>query len=119
MGWLLQMVMLNMLLAIIMDIYTQVRAHILAMPHVETLWSQMVEILQREQGVWKGKLVRLSKVLKILDPSDISSDDDNGTGDIILTCRSLVEKVQGLSVEQAFDILLEAESLNQYEIKRE
>merc|ERR1712113_256233 len=75
--WGMEMIMLNMLLAIIMDVYTEVRNHILAMPHVETLWSQMAEILHREHGVWTGKMVRLSKVLKTLDPTDLESDDDD------------------------------------------
>merc|ERR1719408_140708 len=63
---LVNMVMLNMLLAVIMDVYTEVRGAIGS--HAETLWSQTYEIYRRRRDLKAGKRVSLDHVLACLDP---------------------------------------------------
>mmetsp|Transcript_103171 Transcript_103171/g.160863 ORF Transcript_103171/g.160863 Transcript_103171/m.160863 type:complete len:199 (+) Transcript_103171:3-599(+) len=57
--------MLNMLLAIIMDVHQSVKGHIAR--DAETLWSQLLEIIIRSIAVWKGDQVRLEYVLECLE----------------------------------------------------
>merc|ERR1712110_251898 len=102
------MVMLNMLLAIIMDVYSEVSRSIIAQANVETLWSQAYEVFERKWGVQTGKVVALSHILHTLDPTDIASDDDDGP-DELLTINTFQDKIPGLSEDQALEIMVEAE----------
>jgi len=62
-------VMLNMLLAIILDRYTEVKGGL--GDQCETLWSQTFELYSRWRRVRTGKEMSLSKILEKLDP-DVS-----------------------------------------------
>jgi hypothetical protein len=116
--WLLCMVMLNMLLAIIMDVYSEVRTHILNMPHVETVWSQAAEIWARKRQVYSGNFVSLSKILMILDPqADVDSDDDEKE-EVQLSVDSFLLKVPNLGRKQAIEIMTQAEVLDRYMVEK-
>merc|ERR1719281_1684250 len=58
-------IMLNMLLAIIMDTYMQVKGRV---GHCETLWSQAQEIYRRYRQLKRGERVSLPHILKHLAP---------------------------------------------------
>lgn len=69
--WLVNLVMLNMLLAIVMDVYTEVKGHIAS--DAETMWSQVAEILWRWNEIRAGRQIHLEKILECLEkyhPSD-------------------------------------------------
>jgi hypothetical protein len=57
--------MLNMLLAIIMDTYMQVKGRV---GHCETLWSQASEIFRRYRQLKRGERVSLIHIVKHLRP---------------------------------------------------
>merc|ERR1719379_2138432 len=57
-------ILLNMLLAVIMDVYTEVRSSIGA--HAETLWSEGYEVFMRWRLQRRGEIVTLEHVLKYL-----------------------------------------------------
>lgn len=105
--WVLSLTMLNMFLGIILDTYSEVKGRILSQPGVETLWSQLFEIVARKKKVMAGHNMALAKILKILDPTDLDSDDAGGE-DPLLNTQSLMEKVPGLKEEQAEEILMTA-----------
>merc|ERR1719451_170305 len=72
--WLVNMVMLNMLLAIVMDVYTEVKGGIGG--DAETLWSQTKEIYQR----WRKRRQGLRKSLEyVLHALEQSKNEDNLT----------------------------------------
>merc|ERR1711879_819703 len=66
--WLVNLLMLNMLLAIIMDYYTEVKGKL---GNAETLFSQTAEIFTRWRAVRAGRQVAISKILERLDPDMI------------------------------------------------
>merc|ERR1712139_366737 len=70
--WLVNLIMLNMLLAIIMDTYTEVKGHISS--DAETIWSQMIEIFNRWRAVRTGRQVALYKILDALEISHPEGD---------------------------------------------
>jgi hypothetical protein len=76
--WIINLTMLNMLLAIVMDTYAAVRSD---MPEdAETLVSQAVEIARRAWYQFKYGYLPLDKVLEAMDPTALDdgpdSDDD-------------------------------------------
>jgi len=103
--WLVDMVLLNMMLAIIMDVYTQVKGGIGA--DAETLFSQASEIYRRWRALKAGKRMSLDDVLCALDPTDLCDDDDDGVDEHI-TLQDFLTKVPGLSEKQAMRILVAA-----------
>lgn len=108
------LVILNMLLAIIMDMYTEVKGSI--GPGAETLPSQAMEIWQRWRGERRGDLVSLSVILASLDPQGFTriSEDDELIGDgELLTPRSLMDLVEGMTHEQAMHLIRVAQDLEQ------
>uniref|UniRef100_A0A7S1M1G8 Polycystin cation channel PKD1/PKD2 domain-containing protein n=1 Tax=Alexandrium catenella TaxID=2925 RepID=A0A7S1M1G8_ALECA len=107
--WIVNMVMLNMLLAIIMDVYTDVKSGIGA--NAETLWSQSIEIWRRWRSVSSGRTVSLTKILSILDPTDLESDDEAEDEEVLFP-SNFAERVPKMSDDQAFIILKAA-----YELK--
>jgi len=112
--WLVNLIMLNMLLAIIMDVYTEVRGKVGA--GAETLWSQFFEIMIRMRAEWQGRKLPLHRILKALDPlCDVEGETDDIDAEGMLTIESLGEQVPGLSVDQAFEVLLEAEKFSEQE----
>jgi len=64
--WLVQLVMLNMLLAIVMDIYTEVRGKI--GEGAQTLWSQALEIERRYRQKQLGARVSLDYIMSYIEP---------------------------------------------------
>lgn len=107
--WLVNMVLLNMLLAIIMDVYTDVKAGIGT--GAETLWSQTAEIFRRSRAVWLGHSVALKKILTALDPTDLESDDGEEADEEMLYPRTLTERVPKMEEDQALQVLVASHKL--------
>jgi len=105
--WLVNLIMLNMLLAIIMDVYTDVKSGI---GNAETLWSQSSEIISREQQVRRGKARRLKEILVSLDPTYLDEDDEEGMEAVPVRVETLVNE-HDVPEHQALHILLAAEEL--------
>merc|ERR1712007_410099 len=103
--WLLNLVMLNMLLAIILDTYGEVKSLLI---DGETLYQQSKETFRRWRQLRAGKRVSFGHVLKILDPQDLVDDDDKPENEVRHTVDSLVAAVPHLGAEQAKRILLHA-----------
>mmetsp|Transcript_11408 Transcript_11408/g.33420 ORF Transcript_11408/g.33420 Transcript_11408/m.33420 type:complete len:157 (+) Transcript_11408:1-471(+) len=101
-----------MLLAIIMDVYTDVKGSI--GNDAETLWSQSREIYVRWRDVRQGHSIPLSTVLKALDPTDLESEDGEAD-DSSLMVENFIEEVPSLSQEQAQEILLQSYQLSELE----
>jgi len=75
--WLVNLIMLNMLLAIVMDVYTEVKGHISS--DSETMWSQVYEIVARWNDIRAGRQIALEKILESLElyhPSDHEEKSD-------------------------------------------
>jgi len=72
-------IMLNMLLAIILDRYTEVKGGL--GDQCETLWSQAFELYSRWRRVRTGKDMRLSQILDMLDP-DVSEREQEESQEI-------------------------------------
>lgn len=108
-NWLVNLIMLNMLLAIILDHYGEVKAGI---GRAATLWGQTQEILDRWNKVRRGQAMSLGEVLNRLDPTALDEDDNESDEQIYV--ETLV-KIHGLSDKQAFEILLEAQTLRDQE----
>merc|ERR1712232_840306 len=98
---LVHVVMLNMLLAVIMDVYTEVKGGI---GRAETLWSQTVEILRRMSAERSGRRIALEEVLRQLDPQYLNT----GVGrrsQAPVYASTILDTVHNLSAEQATEIL--------------
>jgi len=104
------MVMLNMLLAIIMDTYSAVKSEIMSQPGVETVWSQSAEIWRRKMDLYRGLRMPFAEILSILDPTNLALDDDDELTipEETLTVAVLQEKVPKMKESQAIRILGEA-----------
>merc|ERR1712008_38479 len=102
--WLLELVMFNMLLAIVMDFYTETRGTL--GDNAETLWSQSWELYTRWKDVKSGRGMTLSHITACLE-SDISHTDgetDQKSARVI-TLKTLMNDVPGLGELQATRIL--------------
>lgn len=71
--------MLNMLLAVIMDVYTLVKSNA---SNSETVFSQSVELWKRYRNIKAGREVSLEKILNILDPTCLDEADSTGNDDM-------------------------------------
>lgn len=100
------LIMLNMLLAIIMDVHTQVKGKIGF--NAPTLLSQIVDIGTRFKEVRAGRAIPFSRVLKKLDPTDLDETDDADVDDLRYTPESLAREVPNLTEAQAEAILIES-----------
>merc|ERR1711959_204968 len=60
----------NMLLAIVMDVYSEVKRSVCEGVDVETIWSQSWEIFERWHGNRKGTLLPLQSILDALESED-------------------------------------------------
>jgi hypothetical protein len=109
--WLVVLIMLNMLLAIIMDVYTEVKSHV---GRAETLWSQSFEIYKRWKAVRMGRARSLKSVLQMLDPTDLDEDDEGEEHNEPVRIETLVEE-HGLRETQALDVLMESLKLHEIE----
>jgi len=130
---LVHIVMMNMLLAVVMDVYIEVKSSLLS-GNAETLWSQSVELFVRWKQVRAGKYLPMSKILDVLEPCHMAQSPSNtgkvkflqrfGSGFSFtttttaeavwekLTIGSFMDLVPDLCVEQARDILLS--TVNEY-----
>lgn len=104
--WVINLVMLNMLLAIVLDTYASVVSN---MPSdAETITSQGVEIVNRLWNQVKWKYAPLEKVLSVVDPVTLDDgpekddDDDVNVQRLIKDCddRNLT-----LPMAQAIDLI--------------
>jgi len=93
---LIYLVLLNMLLAIIMDTYSKVKESI--GESAETLWSQGYEIYRRWQGRIKRTRVSLNAILQAFPETDHDSARP-------ITVPDLETKVQGIRTQQALRLL--------------
>jgi len=99
--WLVNLVMLNMLLAIIMDVYTEVKAKIEA--DAETMWSQVAEMYSRWWAVKKGRQVAMSTILEALQKH---YPDGEEVEDERLTIEGFMEMVPSMPQHQALRLLV-------------
>jgi hypothetical protein len=107
--WLVNLTMLNMLLAIIMDVYTEVKGSIGS--NAETLWSQTQEIFHRWRAIKTGREVSLSSTLEVLDPTHLDEQDAEAGAfrdEDLFNVETLAEKIPGMKREQAEGILMAA-----------
>merc|ERR1719253_491967 len=103
---LVNMVMLNMLLAVIMDVYTEVRGSIGS--HAETLWSQAHEIFRRWRELKAGRRVSLNHVQDCLDAHHKVNKNGVSIVPTTLNVATFMSLVAGLGEKQAQRILIEA-----------
>jgi len=108
-NWLVNLIMLNMLLAIVLDEYGQVKTGI---GSSATLWSQSYEIYDRKRKVFRGEAKALSEVLHKLDPTEL--DEDDNESDETIWVETLVKQYH-LKEKQAFEILYEAQKMAEQE----
>jgi len=95
--WIVQVVMLNMLLAIIMDVYTEVRAGIGR--SAPTLWGQAYSIIRRRWELNRGRRVSLQHVYTSLEACDLPDDRH-------VNIKKLQEHCPGIDTQQSLRILL-------------
>eukprot|EP00747_Dinoflagellata_sp_TGD_P184661 gnl/TRDRNA2_/TRDRNA2_40502_c0_seq1.p1 gnl/TRDRNA2_/TRDRNA2_40502_c0~~gnl/TRDRNA2_/TRDRNA2_40502_c0_seq1.p1 ORF type:complete len:829 (-),score=132.38 gnl/TRDRNA2_/TRDRNA2_40502_c0_seq1:39-2525(-) len=100
-------ILLNMLLAVIMDVYSAVKGSV--DPDSETLVTQSIEIYERWRGVWRGELVPLSVLLEAL--KDEHTAEDRIPDDALLRPRDLQELVPQMQDAQATELLLQAQAM--------
>mmetsp|Transcript_103260 Transcript_103260/g.266965 ORF Transcript_103260/g.266965 Transcript_103260/m.266965 type:complete len:971 (-) Transcript_103260:50-2962(-) len=91
---LVQMMMLNMLLSIVMDAYTEVKGTLGSQS--ETLWSQAYEIFKRWYQRQKGQRVSLNHVLKYLEEFEATLEEETE-----ITESQFIAIVPGLEHRQA------------------
>lgn len=114
---LLQFTMLNMLLAIVMDVYTEVKGSM--GKDAETLWSQACEIYTRMRAVQAGKELRFKHILRALDPTDLDDEDEDAPFSLeFYTVSTLCEAVPNLPEEQARSILVAAQEMHEAKSRR-
>jgi hypothetical protein len=106
--WVINLTMLNMLLAIVMDTYAAVRSD---MPKdAETLVSQVIEIASRSWYQYKYGYLPLDKVLEAMDPTaeldDEADSDDDEEYDVNKLIREC-DEIRDLDMpkEQAADVI--------------
>lgn len=104
--WLVNLIMLNMLLAIVMDVYTSVKAGINA--DAETMWSQASEIISRWWHVKKGHQVSLEVILEHLEAHSEKLTKPDETDDGRLTVSKFMDLVPSMPEDQAAKILVNA-----------
>lgn len=101
---LVQLIMLNMLLAIVMDVYTEVKTSL--GPDAPTIFSQVRTIFRRYRERRQGLRVSLQTILKAIDPEELDTRASlERTRDMTFTPESIMEAVPGLRVTQAKRIL--------------
>merc|ERR1719313_2108096 len=67
----LLLIMLNMLIAILMDVYSEVKSSVQSS---ETLGQQVLSIIRRSRENWQGKRVALPKIQKVLEKAIFAED---------------------------------------------
>eukprot|EP00746_Dinoflagellata_sp_MGD_P145113 gnl/MRDRNA2_/MRDRNA2_77764_c0_seq1.p1 gnl/MRDRNA2_/MRDRNA2_77764_c0~~gnl/MRDRNA2_/MRDRNA2_77764_c0_seq1.p1 ORF type:complete len:1096 (+),score=233.83 gnl/MRDRNA2_/MRDRNA2_77764_c0_seq1:65-3352(+) len=113
------LLMLNMLLAIVMDAYSEVKMKV---GNAETLWQEASQAITRMKGHRTGFLVPLSEVLKALQndrgelkrvktKSSVNTDMSDPEGQVeyvLVTVDYLRRFVPSLRVEQAIEMIQSA-----------
>lgn len=95
-----QLIMLNMLLAIVMDVYTQVKSGL--EQNAPTIFSQVITIYRRWHEKKMGRRVGLDQVMKILNPKELDMKHfRHSHQEEYISPEQLMEKVPGLGLEQA------------------
>eukprot|EP00747_Dinoflagellata_sp_TGD_P015216 gnl/TRDRNA2_/TRDRNA2_124128_c1_seq1.p1 gnl/TRDRNA2_/TRDRNA2_124128_c1~~gnl/TRDRNA2_/TRDRNA2_124128_c1_seq1.p1 ORF type:complete len:326 (-),score=63.58 gnl/TRDRNA2_/TRDRNA2_124128_c1_seq1:95-952(-) len=100
-------IMLNMLLAVVMDVYQEVKSSI--PEDAETMVSQSVEIWMRYRGVWTGELVKISDIMWSLQ-----SETSDAQNDMQLRPKDLMKLVEKMSEVQAAELLMSAQRMEDY-----
>eukprot|EP00931_Biecheleriopsis_adriatica_P041280 TRINITY_DN23616_c0_g2_i1.p1 TRINITY_DN23616_c0_g2~~TRINITY_DN23616_c0_g2_i1.p1 ORF type:complete len:1029 (+),score=157.39 TRINITY_DN23616_c0_g2_i1:195-3089(+) len=109
--WLMHLLMFNMLLAIMMDVYTDTRGSLDA--DAETLWSQFLEIWQRWRRTRAGLRLTLNQVKEHLLQWEAgngvrirqTTNNFSGATETPMNLRMFMNVVPGLGQEQAMRIL--------------
>merc|ERR1712048_548274 len=109
------LMLLNMLLAIVIDHYTEVRGEIGS--DTETMFSQAVEIFKRWRGEKSGEHISMSVILKTLDPTDLDETDDDDAYDPLLNVKGLMECISGLREAQDTYVLVQSRQLYEADIR--
>eukprot|EP00931_Biecheleriopsis_adriatica_P090894 TRINITY_DN64801_c0_g1_i1.p1 TRINITY_DN64801_c0_g1~~TRINITY_DN64801_c0_g1_i1.p1 ORF type:complete len:902 (+),score=111.03 TRINITY_DN64801_c0_g1_i1:115-2820(+) len=101
--WVMDMLLLNMLLAIVMDVYTECRG---TLRHdAETIWSQAHQMYRRFRDKQLGKRLALAHVKTCVeDFIHLSKKDPKD----VVTVSSLMNVVPGLKEDQSLRILTNA-----------
>jgi hypothetical protein len=99
--WLVNLIMLNMLLAIVMDVYTQVKGRIPG--DAETMWSQVAEIVHRWGEIRSGRQIRLESILDALERHHPEGDD---LEEERITTERFMTIVPGIPEHQAVRLLI-------------
>jgi hypothetical protein len=102
------LIALNMLMAIVMDKYSEVKSNLPS--DAETLWSQSYEIFYRWRQVRTRSAMSIYKICKILDPTDLDDSDDAEDAAEVLRVPDLLAQVEGLKEKQARSILESAKA---------
>lgn len=98
-------IMLNMLLAVVMDVYTQVKSQTV---DAKTLPRQAYELYIQYRGQLRGETLSLQKVLHALDPTSLDDDDDGPEDDRLVNLEVFISEVPDLPKTQAIEILQKA-----------
>jgi len=108
--WIINLTMLNMLLAIVMDTYAAVRSDMAE--DAETLVSQLVEIAFRAWYQYKHGYLPLDQILEVMDPTSLDdgpdSDDDEeyDVQKLITECDELRDLT--IPFKQAEDVMVKS-----------
>eukprot|EP00746_Dinoflagellata_sp_MGD_P048788 gnl/MRDRNA2_/MRDRNA2_221048_c0_seq1.p1 gnl/MRDRNA2_/MRDRNA2_221048_c0~~gnl/MRDRNA2_/MRDRNA2_221048_c0_seq1.p1 ORF type:complete len:305 (-),score=53.59 gnl/MRDRNA2_/MRDRNA2_221048_c0_seq1:91-885(-) len=106
-------IMFNMLLAVVIDAYSAVKASTV---NAETLWSQSYEIWTRYRGRAAGTRLSFYHILKVLNRNN--AKNEAGMYDVI-TAQDLCKEVEGLPVDQAQLIFTEVAHMLEKENRQE
>jgi len=110
--FLMVQIMLNMLLAIIMETYMEVKGRVSHMAHVETMWSQASVTFRNWSGHRAGHLVTLKDVLTHLTGKEVVDQTDKDLERTeALSSQQLLERVPTMSLEQASEIMTQAQEI--------
>jgi len=99
-----QLIMLNMLLAIVMDVYMEVKGGI--SEDAETIWSQTDEIIRRFFGKIRGRRLSLERLYVPFDKKNKKNQFEVACNNF-LTPKPFMDLVPGLTRAQASRILTE------------
>eukprot|EP00928_Gymnodinium_smaydae_P003139 TRINITY_DN11121_c1_g6_i1.p1 TRINITY_DN11121_c1_g6~~TRINITY_DN11121_c1_g6_i1.p1 ORF type:complete len:957 (+),score=98.88 TRINITY_DN11121_c1_g6_i1:347-2872(+) len=97
--WMVEIVMFNMLLAIVTDVYTEVRGGIGG--NASTMWTQAYDLVRREWERRQGRRVSLHHVAHHLEGCSMEPDE-------LITIKGLMDLVPKISEKQATRLVTNA-----------
>mmetsp|Transcript_98654 Transcript_98654/g.180103 ORF Transcript_98654/g.180103 Transcript_98654/m.180103 type:complete len:733 (-) Transcript_98654:24-2222(-) len=101
-------IMLNMFLAVIMDVYTQVKSQSCDAKTLPTqakeMWKHMLAVMRKEE-------LSLPQILQKLDPTSLDESDDDADDNRLVNAEAFCNEVDGLGEKQAIDIIHRASVL--------